>query len=138
MCLAYTLLTWLYSTHCFNFPYGEHSFQVGINLRGVDLTRTAIRTKASMQEFHCYYCHYRHDQFNTYLYCGRLSSQGQVDCFPCVEEGRLTYIRDHQGDFRCENIQGIADAVGRGCLDGGVGKQRILPTSFTGERRYMY
>lgn len=121
------------------FPYGERGFQLGINLRGVDLNRTDIRTKASMQEHYCYCCHYRRDQFNPYLCCGRLSSQSQVDGFVCFEEGRLTFIDEHQGDFRCEHVQGIADAVAKGCLDGNsVGKRRILPASFTGGRRYMY
>lgn len=115
------------------------AFSLVINLRGVDLNRTDIRTKASMQEHYCYCCHYRRDQFNPYLCCGRLSSQGQVDGYACVEEGRLTFIADQQRELRCEHMQGITDAVAKGSLDGAsVGKQRILPASFTGGRRYMY
>lgn len=137
MFLAYILLIWPCSIHfCF---YGELAFSLVINLRGVDLNRTDIRTKASMQEHYCYCCHYRRDQFNPYLCCGRLSSQGQVDGYACVEEGRLTFIADQQRELRCEHMQGITDAVAKGSLDGAsVGKQRILPASFTGGRRYMY
>lgn len=64
------------------------------------------------------------DQFNPYLCCGRLSSQGQVDGYACVEEGRLTFIADQQRELRCEHMQGITDAVAKGSLDGAkVGKQ---------------
>lgn len=77
------------------------------------------------------------NQFNPFLCCERLSSQSQVDSFASVEEGRLTYIAEHQDDFRCEHFQGVADAVGQGHLDGSsIGKKRIVPTAFTGGDRY--
>ena len=66
------------------------------------------------------------NQFNPFLCCERLSSQSQVDSFASVEEGRLTYIAEHQDDFRCEHFQGVADAVGQGHLDGSsIGKKEL-------------
>jgi hypothetical protein len=40
--------------------------------------------------------------------------------------------------LRIESIQGITDAISRGCISGDeVGKTIILPASHTGGRRYM-
>uniref|UniRef100_K3ZNT6 ATP-dependent DNA helicase n=1 Tax=Setaria italica TaxID=4555 RepID=K3ZNT6_SETIT len=89
------------------FPYGEQDFCLGIP--------------------------YRY-QPNPYLCCGRLSFQSSVDIFACIEECRLTWIADHQDDFRCEHFQGITDAVSRGCIDGtSIGKERVVSVSFVGE-----
>ncbi|XP_071674427.1 uncharacterized protein [Lolium perenne] len=81
---------------------------------------------------------FQQNQYNPFICCGRLSARSQVDSFACVEEGRLTYIANHQDDFRCEHFQGVADAVGKGNLDGStIGKKRILPASFSGGDRYQ-
>lgn len=82
--------------------------------------------------------HYRTDQPNPYLSYGLLSSQAKVDARAAIDESRLWYILDNQADLRVENIQGISDAVDRGYVDGSqMGKMTILPSSFTGGRRYM-
>jgi len=48
------------------------------------------------------------------------------------------YIIKNQSKLRAKNLQGIADAVGRGCIDGTeMGKLTVLPASHTGGRRYM-
>ena len=120
------------------FPYGERGFQLGIPYRGCGVEGLGIHGNVTMQDYFCYYCHYRCGSANPYTCYGRLSAQCQVDAFACIEECRLTYIADHQADFRSENFQGIADAVGKGCVDGSsVGKQRIIPASFVGGKRYM-
>lgn len=102
-----------------------------------DLPVPEGRSHVSMAEYYCYCFHYKKDQFNPFLCCGRLSSQSQVDGFASVEEGRLTYIAEHQDDFRCEHFQGVADAVGQGHLDGSsIGKKRIIHAAFTGSDCY--
>ena len=69
---------------------------------------------------------------------GNLSSQAKVDARACIDENRLWYIIKNQSNLRIENLQGISDAVGRGCIDGNeIGKMTILPASHTGGRRYM-
>ena len=41
--------------------------------------------------------------------------------------------------MRAENLQGVVDAVDQGMVDGlEVGKKNILPSNYTGGRRYMY
>ena len=45
------------------------------------------------------------------------------------------YIIKNQSKLRAKNLQGIADAVGRGCIDGTeMGKLTVLPASHTGGR----
>jgi hypothetical protein len=48
-----------------------------------------------MQDYYCYQCHYRVDEPNPFLCCGRLSEQAKVDGYACVEESRFRYINDH-------------------------------------------
>lgn len=121
------------------FPYGERGFQVGIPYQGVDSSNSGGRTEVTMQDYDCFYLHYRRNEPNPYTCSGRLSSQAVVDLYACVEESRLTFIADHQADFRCEHFQGITDAVSRSCVDGSsIGKQRIIPASFTGGHRYYF
>ncbi|WVZ58176.1 hypothetical protein U9M48_008472, partial [Paspalum notatum var. saurae] len=77
-------------------------------------------------------------QPNPYLCYGSLSAQAKVDARACIDESRLWYIIKNQKKLRSESIQGIADAVGRGCVDGSeMGNHTILPASYTRGRRYM-
>ncbi|WVZ94970.1 hypothetical protein U9M48_040790, partial [Paspalum notatum var. saurae] len=78
------------------------------------------------------------DQPNPWLCYGALSSQAKVDARACIDENRLWYIIKNQKKTRLENMAGITDAVGRGCVDGSeIGKPTVLPASHTGGRRYM-
>jgi hypothetical protein len=120
------------------FPFGERGFQVGVLYHGTRPSRGNAYVKVTMQDYFCYMFHYRRNQPNPYLCYGSLSSQIKVDARACVDENRLQYIRDNQSDIRTESIQGIADAVSRGCTTGNeMGKRTVLPASFTGGRRYM-
>jgi len=92
----------------------------------------------TMQDYYRYQFHYRKGQPNPFLCYGLLSSQAKVDARAAIDENRLWYILQNQDKFRMENLQGIADAVGRGCIDGSeMGKLTVLPASHTGGRRYM-
>ncbi|KAM0930661.1 hypothetical protein ACQ4PT_000849 [Festuca glaucescens] len=54
------------------------------------------------------------------------------------DESRLHFILLSNDDLRAESLQGLVDAVGAGRMDGSsVGKKNILPSSYTGGRRYM-
>lgn len=120
------------------FPYGERGYQVGVLYNGLLPVRRNARTKISMRDYFCYMFHYRNNQPNPYLSYGLLSSQAKVDARASIDESRLSYILDKQPDLRVENIQGISDAVDSGCVTGSqMGKMTILPSSFTGGRRYM-
>ncbi|WVZ88903.1 hypothetical protein U9M48_035370, partial [Paspalum notatum var. saurae] len=116
------------------FPYGERGFQVGVLYEGDVPASANARAKMTPQDYyHCLF-HYKPDQPNPYLCYGNISAQAKVDARACIDENRLWYIINNQKKIRSESIQGIADAVGRGCVDGGeMGKHTVLPASYTGE-----
>jgi hypothetical protein len=120
------------------FPFGEPGYQAGVFYEGAQPTMDSAHTKVTMQDYFRYMLHYKEDQPNPYLCYGSLSSQIKVDARACIDESRLFYILQKQDDIRMENIQGLSDAVNRGCVRGHeTGKVTILPASFTGGRRYM-
>ena len=120
------------------FPYGERGFQVGILYSDATEHRKKKRLTVTMHEYYRYHFHYRRNQPNPYLNYGLLSSQAKIDARAAIDENRLWFILRNQSRLRIESLQGIADAVGRGCVDGSeIGKLTVLPASHTGGRRYM-
>jgi hypothetical protein len=120
------------------FPYGERGFHLGVKYLGVDVSGPQKRQKMTMQEFYCFCSHYKEGQHNPYLSCSLLSDQAIVDSRVCIDESRLHFILLSNDDLRAESLQGLVDAVGAGRLDGSsVGKKNILPSAYTGGRRYM-
>jgi hypothetical protein len=120
------------------FPYGERGYQVGVVYDGVDAGGKNARVKLTMQDYFRHAFHYRKTQVNPFLCYGALSTQAKIDARACIDENRLWYIIQNQQKLRIETVQGIVDAVDRGCIDGGeIGKKTILPASHTGGRRYM-
>ncbi|KAM0879429.1 hypothetical protein ACQ4PT_034241 [Festuca glaucescens] len=120
------------------FPYGERGFQLGVKYIGADNSDPKKRKKMTMQDYYCFCSHYREGQHNPYLSCGLLSDQVVVDSRACIDEARLHFIQLSNDDLRSESLQGLVDAVGAGRMDGSsVDKRNILPSSYTGGRRYM-
>ena len=120
------------------FPFGEHGFQVGILYSGLDDRKKGKRQTITMHEYFCYHFHYRRNQPNPFLNYGLLSSQAKIDARAAIDENRLWFILRNQSRLRVENLQGIADAIGRGCVDGSeMGKLTVLPASHTGGQCYM-
>lgn len=120
------------------FPYGERGFQIGVSYRGVTSDGKKKRTKMTMQDYYCHAFHYRRNQPNPFLCYGSLSTQAKIDARASIDENRLWYVINNQNKLRVESLQGIVDAVGRGCVDGNdIGKKTVLPASHTGGRHYM-
>lgn len=119
------------------FPYGERGYQIGIPYSNIDPLHKRTRSTMTMQDYFRYMFHYRKNQPNPYLCYSALSSQAKVDARACIDEIRLWFILKNQAKLRVENLQGIADAVGRGCIDGNHIGKTVLPASHTGGRRYM-
>jgi hypothetical protein len=120
------------------FPFGERGFQIGIIYNGVNPSEKNTRIHMTMQEYYCHQFHYRKNQPNPYLCYGLLSSQAKVDARACIDESRIDYILQNQKNLRMDTIQGITDAISRGCTSGNeMGKTIILPASHIGGRRYM-
>ncbi|AQK72025.1 Retrotransposon-like protein [Zea mays] len=120
------------------FPYGERGFQIGVMYSGLQNRQANSRVRMTMQDYYCYQFHYKPGQPNPFLSYGILSNQAKVDARACIDENRLTYILNNQDKLRMENLQGISDAVSRGCINGEeMGKTIVLPASHIGGRRYM-
>jgi hypothetical protein len=120
------------------FPFGERGFQVGILYDGVPQKKKESGTRLQCKNTLDTIFYYRRGQPNSFLNYGLLSSQIKVDARAAIDENRLWFILRNQSRLRIENLQGIADAVGRGCIDGSeMGKLTVLPASHTGGRRYM-
>jgi hypothetical protein len=120
------------------FPYGERGFQIGVMYSGIQNRQANSRVHMTMQDYYCYQFHYKPGQPNPFLSYGILSNQAKVDARACIDENRLTYILNNQDKLRIENLQGISDAVSKGCINSEeMGKTIVLPASHIGGRRYM-
>ncbi|AQK54412.1 Retrotransposon-like protein [Zea mays] len=120
------------------FPYGERGFQIGVMYSGIQNRQANSRVHMTMQDYYCYQFHYKPGQPNQFLSYGILSNQAKVDARACIDENRLTYILNNQDKLRIENLQGISDAVSKGCINSEeMGKTIVLPASHIGGRRYM-
>jgi hypothetical protein len=117
-------------------PYGEHGFHLGIRY-DEDGDDGQEPKYVSNLEFVRYHVHYRLNVPNPYTCYGRLSDQIDVDAYSTIEGSRLQFIANHQKDLRLESVQGIADAIDKGMVSGdSIGSRVIVPSSFTGSRRY--
>ncbi|XP_072065617.1 uncharacterized protein [Arachis hypogaea] len=122
------------------FPYGENGYQLNIPYRGqVDGYVPGRRTRVSLREFICFCLQIREQEDGIIHKCSRLFQQFVVDCFTMIESQRLYEIRMKQSTIRGEVLQGIEEAMHRGDDEASsIGTQVILPSSFTGGRRYMF
>jgi hypothetical protein len=132
---VYIHLTWPSNTLL--FPYVQNGFHLGIKYSDADdagLTRKYV----TMLEFGRFHMHYRLNEANPFTCYGRLSDQLVVDFYSTVEGSSLKWLADHQKDLRCDSVQGITDAIGRGITSASsVGEIVIMPASFTGWGRYL-
>ncbi|MCI13467.1 ATP-dependent DNA helicase PIF1 [Trifolium medium] len=56
-----------------------------------------------------------------------------------IESQRLSFIRNNQTKIRADFLASVEEAVGRGDIDASsVGSRVVVPSSFTGGRRYMF
>ena len=119
------------------FPHGDPGFHLGIQYTDAHKLQEDERKTLTMLDYYAYCLHYKPGQYNPYTCCGRATFQLQVDCFACVEDNRLWFINRKQDETRSENFQTISGAVGKGCIDGEkIGRKTVLPSSFTGGKRY--
>eukprot|EP00267_Zea_mays_P047729 XP_020400216.1 uncharacterized protein LOC109942549 [Zea mays] len=119
------------------FPYGDRGYHLGIKYTDVGQGDATCRKYVTMLEFVRHRSHYRLNEPNPFTCYGRLSNQLAVDAYSTIEASRLQFIADHQKELRCESVQGITDAIGRGLTSAdSVGGRVIVSASFTGGRRY--
>ncbi|XP_029144445.1 uncharacterized protein [Arachis hypogaea] len=121
------------------FPYGEDGYQLGIPYRDIqDINVAGRRTRVSMREFICFRLQMREDEDSIIHKSRRLFQQFVVDSFSMIESQRLYEIKKKQSTIR-EVLQGIEEAMRRGDTEtSSIGTRVILPSSFTGGKRYMF
>ncbi|XP_057720896.1 uncharacterized protein LOC130935256 [Arachis stenosperma] len=122
------------------FPYGEDGYQLNIGYRGQQSRYVpGRRTRVSLREFIYFRLQIREHEDGIIHKCRRLFQQFVVDCFTMIESQRLYDIRMKQSTIRGEVLQGIEEAMRRGDDEASsIGTRIILPSSFTGGRRYMF
>jgi hypothetical protein len=69
----------------------------------------------------------------------RLFQQFVVDLYSMIESQRLSFVRQNQDKIRSNFLSGIEEAVSRGDINAtSIGSRIVLPSLFTGGRRYMF
>mgnify|MGYP003702294039 CR=1 FL=1 len=117
------------------FPYGEDGYRLGIKYSGKDGVRYD-KKRVTMREYYAYRLQQRQDQSMLPLACGNLSMQFMVDAYTCIEQCRLSWIRQNQGILRTELYGGLQDALRTGdTRTEKLGRRIVLPASFTGGPR---
>ncbi|XP_074375072.1 uncharacterized protein LOC141716794 isoform X1 [Apium graveolens] len=133
------------------FPFGDDGFHPEIKLQtkqggrprklldpDVDPEETKHREFVSLREYYAYKLMIRPNEALTPHLCGRLWQQYIVDAFTAVEQYRLDWVRTHQTTIRTDLYSSIRDSLRKGDTDTShVGKNIILPATFTGSKRYM-
>lgn len=119
-----------------SFSYGEYGYTVDIPY--TENTSTRKRTRLSMREFFSYRIQERINEASTIRCSRKFFQQFLVDAYTMIEAERLSYIRANQKKLRSEtynNLRAYAQGGNNSALS--TGKRIILPSSFTGEARYM-
>ncbi|XP_057456402.1 uncharacterized protein LOC130747469 [Lotus japonicus] len=97
------------------------------------------RKKVSLREWVAFRLQERDHECKSILRSRRLFQQFIVDCYSMVESSRLFYLRRNQNKIRKDFLSGVEEAVDRGDTDAAtLGARIVLPSSFTGGRRYMF
>jgi hypothetical protein len=93
----------------------------------------------SLRSFIAFRIHERFNEDSTIFRSRRLFQQFVVDLYSMIESQRLSYIRENQREIRSDFLAGIEEAVSRGdFVASSIGARIVLPSSFTGGRRYMF
>ncbi|KAK9671513.1 hypothetical protein RND81_12G035200 [Saponaria officinalis] len=125
------------------FPYGEDGFRPDIKHNDAETTTRKKRTHVTMIDYYAYRFQERRKDDTIIdgisVLCGRLRQQFMVDCFTCVEETRLNYVRFNQNEIRKYSLRGLIDAIVAGITTTDLlGRTTILPASFLGCFRFLF
>jgi hypothetical protein len=122
------------------FLYGEDQYQENIPLNSLTKTKTKKkRVRVSLRAFISFRLMERFAEDTVVLKSRRLFQQFVVDMYSMMESQRLSFIRHNQSQIRSDFLSGVEEAVSRGDIDASsIGARIVLPSSFTGGRRYMF
>ncbi|KAL6579006.1 hypothetical protein OROMI_009222 [Orobanche minor] len=101
-------------------------------------SKERLQKHVTLREYFVYHLQERYGESPHIFYSRRLFQQFFVDAYTMVESYRLTYIRNHHKDLRCDSYTALDDTVHRGDANSiSTGRRIIFPSSFTGGARYM-
>ncbi|XP_057417333.1 uncharacterized protein LOC130711645 [Lotus japonicus] len=122
------------------FPNGEDGYKEDILFRQDGDGRVFKKiVRVSLREFISFRIHERMREDSVILRSRRLFQQFLVDCYSMIEAQRLSYIKGNQKTIRRDFLSGLEEAMEKGDVDSAsVGTRIVLPSSFTGGRRYMF
>lgn len=97
------------------------------------------RVRVSLREFIAYRLQERVEETSILFDGKKLFQQFVVDLYSMIENQRLSFVTQNQGTIRSNFLRGIEEAIDRGDVEGSsIGSRIVLPSSFTGGRRYMF
>jgi hypothetical protein len=97
------------------------------------------RGRVSLREFVAFRLQERAIEWSNIMNSKRLFQQFVVDLYSMIEAQRLSFIKNNQVNIRSGFLHGVEEAVNRGDIDASsIGSRVVLPSSFTGGRRYMF
>ncbi|PNY08607.1 ATP-dependent DNA helicase PIF1 [Trifolium pratense] len=122
------------------FPYGEDQYQEDIKLNRTTCSKSIKkRVRVSLREFIAYRLMERCVEDSVVFRGRRLFQQFIVDLYSMIESQRLSFIRSNQSNIRAGFLSSVEEAVSCGDVDASsIGSRVVLPSSFTGGRRYMF
>ncbi|XP_057788274.1 uncharacterized protein LOC131005359 [Salvia miltiorrhiza] len=106
--------------------------------RNEEESEESKRNTLTLREFLAFRMQDREDEGQQLLLSRRLLQQFIVDGYTMMETQRLQWIHYNQPSLRSERYNNLNDSKNKGNTDSScVGKPLILPSSFTGGKRYM-
>ena len=118
------------------FPTGSDGWSIDLKLLNPKTGDHSNKQMSAMQYYTFKLMH--RDYFNPLLYSGRLLQQYVVDQFVKMETTRLLYLRLNQSSLRCESYDVLCDTLKNNASSNTVGRNIILPASFTGSPRWYH
>jgi hypothetical protein len=122
------------------FPFGEDQYQEKVPLNRLTKSKSKKkRIRCSLRSFIAWRLQERINEDATIFRSRRLFQQFVVDLYSMIESQRLSYVRNNQTEIRSDFLAGIEEAVSKGdFVASSIGARIVLPSSFTGGRRYMF
>jgi len=117
------------------FPVGHKGWEPGMH----GLLPNGKRQNISLLEYYSSLISEREDTFTTLHQARDLFQQFVVDAYCKVEADRLHFFEHNQQQLRVETYAGLADFLAKRAEEEGAraGRIIVLPSTFTGGRRYM-
>jgi len=120
------------------FPYGEDGYRDDVLHREKKTGRKKKRKKLTIREWLSFRLQTRPFEPMTILCSRRLFQQFLVDCFTMMEADRLSWLRKNQSKLRVSKYKNLNDNQSNDDGESSKqGKRVVLPSTFTGGKRYM-